>query len=135
MKKIVTILSLVFTSFALQAQTMPVGCLASADTSKMYSCLEKRYRMEDQALQKVYDSLITQLKERGSDERAKTLRVAELSWIRFRDAQCKFDYGVAEAGDQSGTALQMCLIRETSSRLLQLEQILTHLVTGSVIPQ
>jgi uncharacterized protein YecT (DUF1311 family) len=135
MQKFIATLSLVFLSGSAFAQSLPTACLALDSSDKMYGCLESRVKVEDDTLQKVYDTLMAQLKDRSQKDRAATLRTAQLAWIRFRDAQCKFDFGVSEAGDQSGIAQQMCLVRETSDRRIQLEQALTYLVTGSVIPR
>ncbi len=133
--KTLLIISLFLLCSIAKSDVLSTGCISNDRTDKMTACWSKRLEQEDKLLQTVFDNYIRDLKAAEKTQRAVILTVAQRSWMRFRDNDCKFDYSVGDAGDQAGVAEEICLIRETTNRRLQLEQSHNHFMTNSVIPR
>jgi uncharacterized protein YecT (DUF1311 family) len=96
------------------------SCMKLGDTSEIFSCLDATYNAEDQRLNDVYTSLTSLLKSK-EPKRYDVVRTAELAWIKLCEADCKYDASADEAGDASGAAEKICMIRETISRRANLQ--------------
>lgn len=96
------------------------SCMRLTDTTEIFSCLDTTYSAEDQKLNDVYATLTTLLKSK-EPKRYDMVRAAELAWIKLCEADCKFDASADDAGDASGAAEKICLIRETMARRSNLQ--------------
>lgn len=87
----------------------------AASTADMLGCASAELRLQDKALNIAYQSLLRRLVA----PRTGLLRVAQLEWLRFRDANCAY-----VADPASGTAARvagaLCLAQMTAARAREL---------------
>ena len=122
-----------FSISALADSSIPVACLRKPSTDVVVDCLTQRLEAEDNLLNRVYQELVSELKDNAT-ERVTPLIQAERSWITYRDNQCKFDASVSTPSDLSGVAETLCKINETQTRRIRLEQMLKQSITGESLP-
>jgi len=101
-------------------------CLSKRTQSEMNSCEFAQYAIVDAELNSVYKKLIAKYK--SDDEFIKKLRIAQESWLKFRDADLSSLYYRENVPGAYGSVHPMCkalqLIRLTSERVEELKEML-----------
>jgi uncharacterized protein YecT (DUF1311 family) len=83
----------------------------------MLNCNAAEIEHQDARLNKAYNEVMTIL----SESRKKELRDAQHTWIKFRDANCKFYADADGGGAMVGLNSSNCLMSITASRAIELE--------------
>ena len=80
--------------------------------AEMNICADKEFRAADAVLNRVYNQLSAKLDE---GERAK-LKEVELTWLKYRDAECEFEASFYEGGSIQPLIRSTCLTHITKTR-------------------
>ncbi len=101
-------------------------CLSKQAQSEMNVCEFAQYAKVDAELNSVYGKLIAKYK--SDDEFVKKLRIAQESWLKFRDADLASLYYQENIPGAYGSVHPMCkaleLIRLTNERVTELKEML-----------
>lgn len=89
-------------------------------------CISREYNISDAALNRTYKLLINHLID------PKSLKKAQLAWIKFRDLSCNYELsGLGEDGSLPPYERAACLINLTEKRILDLKVYSTWTYDGS----
>jgi uncharacterized protein YecT (DUF1311 family) len=130
-KKIVLLLSVILCIFVLAVARNASAqksdpCLSKHTQSEMNSCEFAQYAKVDAELNSVYRKLIAKYK--SDDEFVKKLRIAQESWLKFRDDDLASLYYKENIPGAYGSVHPMCkaleLIRLTNERVNELKEML-----------
>jgi uncharacterized protein YecT (DUF1311 family) len=101
-------------------------CFSKQTQSEMNSCEFAQYAKVDTELNSVYRKLIAKYKSDG--EFVEKLRIAQESWLKFRDADLASLYYQENIPGAYGSVHPMCkaleLIRLTNERVMELKEML-----------
>jgi uncharacterized protein YecT (DUF1311 family) len=101
-------------------------CLSKHTQSEMNSCEFEQYAKVDAELNSIYKQLIA--KNKSDEEFVKKLRIAQESWLKFRDADLASLYYQENITGAYGSVHPMCkaleLIRLTNERVKELKEML-----------
>ena len=89
------------------------------NTLGMVSCYEQSEQNWDILLNKYYQLLQKNLEPNLQ----KSLKDTQLVWIKYKEKTCQFEYDLWGDGSMRQTAAAGCLLRETSSRTIELYEI------------
>jgi len=137
-KKVVSLISLILSVVVFSVARDASGqkgdpCFSKRTQSELNSCEFAQYAMVDAELNSVYGELIAKYKT--DDEFVKRLRIAQESWLKFRDADLSSLYYQENIPEAYGSVHPMCkaleLIRLTNERVKELEEML-HPEEGDV---
>ena len=103
---------------ALSKDTIP--CDAPQTQAEMNACSFTDYKEADTELNKVYRKVISKLN--NEPQRKNLLKVAELSWIKFRDAQSEYAASAAWGGSMSVMFYFDSLASITEARIEELKK-------------
>src|SRR3954466_3505594 len=106
---------------AAQAQAKKDPCDNAQTQAEMNECQGREYKKADTALNAVYKQLMTKLDDEG--ERT-ALKVAQVAWIKFRDADCEFAAYQNKGGTIYPLIYDGCLTTLTQQRTKQLRELL-----------
>ena len=111
------------------------SCLDSAITEgDMNECSEKDFKSADNELNQVYKSIQTKFKK--DPLFLKKLKIAQLAWIQFRDAQFDMKYPHKDEDGYYGSVFSMCIANYkaqlTRERIKSLKEWLTAAPEGDV---
>ena len=85
-------------------------------TFGMVSCYQQSEKIWDILLNKYY-----QLLQKNLDPNLQqSLKNTQLAWITYKEKTCQFEYDLWGNGSMRHTAAAECLLRETSSRTIEL---------------
>jgi uncharacterized protein YecT (DUF1311 family) len=110
MRRFAFCLCFVIIPLASFSQNKPVG-------QSEFDEMMKAYKTADADLNKEYQRALRGL--RPSD--ARNLRDAQQKWIAYRDAVCKYEYGMVGGGTIGPTIRVACLTRLTKERTVDLQ--------------
>lgn len=83
-------------------------------------CAGRAYKQADAELNKVYQQV---LRQEDKDGQAR-LKLAQLSWLKFRDTECEYEAGDYIGGTMRPMIEAFCLAAITNDRTKQLKEIL-----------
>lgn len=78
------------------------------------------YKAVDAQLNKTYQEIVARLKDDADGK--KSLVDAQRAWMKFRDAECKFQASAVDGGSAYPLAMQACLEAVTRQRVQELER-------------
>jgi uncharacterized protein YecT (DUF1311 family) len=108
----------------LYAEARPANPCADPQTQKaINACAEQGYQDADAALNAVYRQLMGRL---GNERRAQ-LKAAQVAWLKFRDAHCRFDSAQYGEGSVVPTLYYGCVTTLTKARTEDLKKNLENL--------
>jgi uncharacterized protein YecT (DUF1311 family) len=121
------ILSIVLLAVARDASAQKSDpCFSKFTQSEMNSCEFAQYAKVDAELNSIYGKLIAKYK--SDDEFLKKLKIAQESWLKFRDADLASLYHQENKPGAYGSVHPMCkameLIRLTNERAKELKEML-----------
>jgi uncharacterized protein YecT (DUF1311 family) len=93
---------------------------ASGGTFEMTACISAETKRQDVRLNEHYNKLSSKL----SANRKKALVEAQRSWMKFRDANCRFYYD-PEGGSSARMTADECLLNATADRVRELKLLTT----------
>ena len=93
---------------------------ASGVTFEMIACISAETKRQDVRLNEHYHKLSSKL----SANRKKALVEAQRSWMKFRDANCRFYYD-PEGGSSARMTADECLLNATADRVRELKLLTT----------
>jgi uncharacterized protein YecT (DUF1311 family) len=93
---------------------------ASGVTFEMIACISAETKRQDVRLNEHYNKLSSKL----SANRKKALVEAQRSWMKFRDANCRFYYD-PEGGSSARMTADECLLNTTADRVRELKLLTT----------
>ena len=91
------------------------------NTLGIVSCYDQSEQSWDVLLNKYYQLLQKDVEPNLQ----KSLKDTQLVWIKYKEKTCQFEYDLWGDGSMRHTAYAECLLRETSSRTIQLFEIYT----------
>lgn len=89
---------------------------AAGVTANMVDCIGVETKLQDNRLNKAYKEVIGQI----SPSRKKELQDVQRSWIKYRDANCKF-YADPDGGTMAALRVNDCFMSATASRAREIE--------------
>ena len=104
---------------ALSKDTIP--CDAPQTQAEMNACSFTDYKEADTELNKVYRKVISKLN--NEPKRESLLKIAELSWIKFRDDQSEYEAFEVEKGSKNKEIYLRCLTLMTVYRTEELKKV------------
>jgi uncharacterized protein YecT (DUF1311 family) len=96
-----------------------VACGDLMTQGEMNRCAGDEYRKADAELNKVYQQTMAKL---GPEHKQK-LKIAQLTWIQFRDAHCDCEAFTFDGGSMQPLIKFTCLEVETQRRTKQLKSL------------
>ena len=116
----------------------------AASNQRLKACQWLAYEETDKILNSSYQQLVASLKRQALED--KTTRVAyggltyaeetlnrlvasERAWIRFRDAECRFQGAYNLGGTGEEAAISDCLTNMTKQRILSINELLHGVLT------
>ena len=95
-----------------------VSCRDPQTQYEMNVCADRAYKAADAELNKVYNRLVSKL-----DEAARTkLKVVEVTWLKYRDANCDYEAALYEGGSIKPAIYSSCMERMTKARTAELRE-------------
>lgn len=116
-KDVMRVLVLLFTFFAV-AGTAAGQCDDKRTTLDISQCLNAELKKADAELSRVYELALRRLRAANAER----LRKAQQAWISYRDAQCKAEFGLWDAGTGGQIALPRCMLTLTKRRTAEIEE-------------
>jgi uncharacterized protein YecT (DUF1311 family) len=105
-------------SFA-QRRQRKESCFDTAKTQlELNVCADREYKAADATLNRVYNQLAAKL---GDEAKAK-LKEVELSWLKYRDANCAFEADAYTGGSIQPLIYSNCMARMTKARTGELSE-------------
>ena len=117
-------LGIVIGLFALLPSHAHAGadCQNATTQLQLDECAGASYAKSDKALNKVYREILSRLK--GPSETKTDLIAAQRAWLKYRDAECKFEVSGLDGGSVQPMIYSQCLDALTQSRTKGLSQFL-----------
>lgn len=81
-------------------------------------CAYREYQAADAEMNKAYSQLVSKI---DADARAR-LKEAELSWIKYRDANCRYESSFYLGGTMRPMIESFCLARMTKARTAEIRE-------------
>jgi uncharacterized protein YecT (DUF1311 family) len=123
------VLGLVASVSPAASQKVSTICPHAFSTLDMRECLTRLNRRADAELNRAYASLL-----RKYADTAAQLRTAELAWIRYRNAECRFEAADAEGGTEYPLQLLLCQFDMTNARTRELRNMLNGGAHTGMLP-
>jgi uncharacterized protein YecT (DUF1311 family) len=114
--KVLILLAASLTSLAAYA----IDCTKANTQAEMTLCSNADYANADAKLDASYNKLRAKL----GDVAKRQLRDAQVSWIKYRDADCVFQSSGVEGGSAHGMVFAACLTAKTQARTAELNALL-----------
>jgi uncharacterized protein YecT (DUF1311 family) len=95
------------------------NCDDAKDQATMNECFDAAFKKSDKKLNELYKQIETRLKDDADTE--KLLVQAQRDWVKFRDAECRFQTAGAAGGSIIPTLIATCMDSLTQSRVKDLE--------------
>jgi uncharacterized protein YecT (DUF1311 family) len=93
-------------------------CCTTYDVS---ACLSRIHKQVDAGLNTTYQAALKTVTDSYTTQDVQNLKEAERTWIAYRDATCKAEYGLWGGGSGGPNARIICLMRLTRQRNAELE--------------
>lgn len=109
-----------------RAQSLEIGtynqCVTNAQNidEKISDCTATEIARRDRLLNETYQKLIKILES----ERQHSLKMAEISWLAYRDAECEFRASAEMGGTIANRIRQACRLEMLNNRIKQLDSAL-----------
>ena len=100
-----------------QPQKKSEPCPNAQSQAEMNDCAGREYKKADAELNQVYQKLVAMLE---ADEKAQ-LKAVEMTWIKYRDANCDFVADQYKGGSMRPMILGFCLADMTHNRTNELK--------------
>ncbi|MGE4799165.1 lysozyme inhibitor LprI family protein [Yersinia hibernica] len=106
--------------------TLPLGQAFALDCQKavtqqdMNQCANSDYKKADAELNRIYKEVL----DKTSSAQRPLLKSAQLTWIKYRDADCTFQTSATEGGSVHPMIISACLTHKTEERTTQLKSFL-----------
>ena len=98
------------------------ACQNATTQLQLNECAAASYAKSDKDLNKVYRDILARLK--GPSETKTDFIAAQRAWLKYRDAQCRFEISGLEGGSVQPMIYSQCLDTLTQSRTKYLSQFL-----------
>jgi len=115
---IVPFILLGFSTLAVSQDDEAKCCCTTYDMSVCFSRIHKQV---DAALNTTYQGALKAVTASYTPQDVQNLKEAERTWMAYRDATCKAEYGLWGGGSGGPNARIICLIRLTRQRTAELE--------------
>ncbi|MHA3539631.1 lysozyme inhibitor LprI family protein [Yersinia enterocolitica] len=102
------------------SQALAVDCKNAATQQDMNQCANSDYKKADAELNRTYKDLLA----KTTVAQRPLLKSAQLTWIKYRDADCTFQSSATEGGSVHPMIISACLTHKTEERTTQLESFL-----------
>jgi uncharacterized protein YecT (DUF1311 family) len=93
-------------------------CEDAQTQAEMNMCASRKFKAADAELNRVYNELASKVE---ANYRAK-LKVAEVSWLKYRDDNCDYETALYEGGTMRPMVYSFCLERMTKARTAELRE-------------
>ena len=100
-----------------QSQKKSEPCPNAQSQAEMNDCAGREYKKADAELNQVYQKLVGMLE---ADDKAQ-LKAVEMTWIKYRDANCDFVADQYKGGSMRPMILGFCLADMTRNRASELK--------------
>ena len=100
-----------------QEQKKTDPCADMQSQAEMNMCWGKEYKAADAKLNKTYQEFMSKLDESEKVQ----LKNAQLSWLKYRDANCEFVADQYKGGTKRPMIAAMCLADVTTARVSELK--------------
>lgn len=117
----------IFSAFALILSTViyvksswASNCYQADTTLAIKECLNKEFNTADKELNAVYKRLMAHEDKEGKEK----LKIAQVAWLKYRDANAAFSADSMRGGSGAGVAYLSTLIEMTKSRTKELKAFL-----------
>lgn len=118
MKKIATALFLsgvaLLIDASAQKHTVKSPCYDSHTQLEMNECADRQFQAADTELNRIYKQVVAKA------ENDPKLKVAEVSWLKYRDDNCAYEASMYEGGSMQPMVYSFCLERMTKARTAEL---------------
>ncbi len=118
-------LSIAVASMLAAAPALANDCEVSETNMEMAECLGASYESADSELNYLYQETLVALEDTDASEK---LKVAQRSWVKFRDQACEAEAAYFEGGSAMALVRLECLNRTTWARVADLSVLLELLV-------
>ncbi|MDC0831824.1 lysozyme inhibitor LprI family protein [Geitlerinema sp. CS-897] len=98
-------------------ETPAIDCSSPQTTIEINECAARDYHNADDRLNRTYDELMAAL----NDSNREKLIDAQLTWLKFRDANCQWEAFRYDGGTLQTSIRLNCLERLTQQRIQDLE--------------
>lgn len=102
------------------AHAAEVDCKNANTQTDMNICAAQDFKHSDALLNQAYKLKMSQL----NADQQKKLKVAQRSWIAFRDSDCDFQSSGVEGGSAQPMVYSMCLKEKTEQRTKEINDIM-----------
>lgn len=117
LKKNIMLVSLWLLSFG---QALALNCQNALTQQEMNQCATSNYKKADAELNRTYQEVLA----KTSVSQKALLKSAQLTWIKYRDADCTFQSSATEGGSVHPMIISACLTQKTEERTTQLKSFL-----------
>ncbi len=102
------------------SQVFANDCKNAVTQLDMNQCASSNFKQADTELNRTYKQVLA----KTSIEQRALLKSAQLTWIKYRDADCTFQSSATEGGSAHPMIISACLTHKTEERTAQLKSYL-----------
>ncbi|MBS0057056.1 lysozyme inhibitor LprI family protein [Yersinia sp. Marseille-Q3913] len=102
------------------SQVLALDCNNAMTQLDMNQCANSEYKKADTELNRTYKQVLA----KTSVAQRALLKSAQLTWIKYRDADCTFQSSATEGGSVHPMIISACLTHKTEERTAQLKSFL-----------
>ncbi|AKP32124.1 lysozyme inhibitor LprI family protein [Yersinia aleksiciae] len=102
------------------SQALALDCNNAVTQLDMNQCANSEYKKADTELNRTYKQVLA----KTSVAQRALLKSAQLTWIKYRDADCTFQSSATEGGSVHPMIISACLTHKTEERTAQLKSFL-----------
>ncbi|WP_145520886.1 lysozyme inhibitor LprI family protein [Yersinia mollaretii] len=102
------------------SQVLALDCHNAVTQMEMNQCANSDYKSADTELNRIYKQVLV----KTSIAQRPLLKSAQLTWIKYRDADCTFQSSATEGGSVHPMIISACLTQKTEERTTQLKSFL-----------
>jgi uncharacterized protein YecT (DUF1311 family) len=111
---------LIFMSMVVANYALAADCANPTTQTDMSSCNAKDLDRETKKINQTYNSVRAKLNPKQKQD----FKAVQLAWIKFKDADCKFQSSAAEGGSAYPMIVSACLTARTVQRNKDLDYLL-----------
>ncbi|CNH95702.1 MULTISPECIES: lysozyme inhibitor LprI family protein [Yersinia] len=101
-------------------QALAIDCKSAVTQLDMNQCANSDYKKADAELNRIYQDVLA----KTSVAQRPLLKSAQLTWIKYRDADCTFQSSATEGGSVHPMIISACLTQKTKERTALLKSFL-----------
>lgn len=113
MLKIIVLISILVLSIS---QALAIDCQNAVTQLDINQCANSDYKKADTELNRIYKQVLAKT---PATQRS-LLKSAQLTWIKYRDADCTFQSSATEGGSVHPMIISACLTHKTEARSAEL---------------